>query len=158
MKIYAVRQLMLWSMSFSFAGIAVAGTAPRIEVLRSAEVRSECGCNFQFTNGRRQSEFSENTFLQWDTEDNAQMHIDGKLVQLKARHVRSRMKGVHPAIGDTDTFRLDGGAIEVIVNCITNQVCAADNDSCESTAYKAKVLVKTPAGLTALNATGACGC
>lgn len=98
------------------------------------------------------------TFLQWDTEDNALMRINGRLVQLKTSHVWSRGKGARPAVGDVDKFRSNGGQVEVIVNCTANQVCAPDDDSCESTGYKAKVLVKIPSGATTLDATGACGC
>ena len=87
------------------------------------------------------------------------MRINGKFVRLKASHMRwSRKPGALFAVGDKDVFRVHGGGIDVLVNCTTNQVCAPDDDSCESTGYTAKIVVKTSAGTTALNATGACGC
>ena len=158
-KIQMVGNFLVLSTFLSIAEIAIAGSAPRVELLRPDEVMSDCGCNFQFAQSGRPSASSDGTFLQWDTEDNASMRINGKLVQLKASQVRwSGRPGALPAIGDEEVFRVHGGGIEVLVNCTATQVCAPDDDSCESTGYTAKIVVKTSAGTTALNATGACGC
>ena len=157
-KIHVAGHLLLLSTFFAGADIAVAGSAPRVDLLRPDEIMSDCGCNFQLANSGGPSTSSDGTFLQWDTEDNALMRINGKLVKLRASHVQSGMRGGVPAIGDKDVFRLHGGATEVLVSCTTTQVCAPDDDSCESTGYAAKVLVKTSGGKTALDATGACGC
>jgi hypothetical protein len=156
MKKSVVRRGIFPAVILIIAGAAAAESAPRVEVLRPAEVKSECGCSFQFASTK--SKHSDTTFLQWDVEDNGTIRIDGKLIRLKASHVRSEMKGSIASIGDKDTFRLRGGHIDVVVDCTAVQVCAAQDDSCESTEYEAKVTVKSPGGTSTLNATGACGC
>lgn len=156
MKISVIGRVILCSAISVLAGSVAAESGPLIEALRPAEVTNDCSCNFQMPSTK--SKYSDATFLQWDTENNGLMRIDGRLIQLKASHIESKMKREMPSIGDTDTFRLRGSRVDVLVNCTTVQVCAAEDDSCESIGYKAKVTVKSPNGTSVLHATGACGC
>jgi hypothetical protein len=138
------------------SGIGVSSAAPLIEALRDSEVQSTCGCNFQLP---ASVVGKERTFLQWSEGDDAFMRVDGSLVKLNVIQGSSKTKKPGTiSVGDVVVYKVSNESIRVKATCTATQVCAPDDDQCESVGYRAVVTVKAPSGTTSIKATGACGC
>lgn len=139
-----------------FFALTVARASPNIGPLPQSILSGACSCNFQFP---EKTSMAGETFLEWVEGEEASMWIDGKPVKLKVDLVGSQIKkrGVLSR-GDVEYYALTNQSFRVKVKCTVTQVCDPKISECESTGYKAKVVVSSPQGETSLSATGACGC
>jgi hypothetical protein len=129
---------------------------PRIDPLRASDIEDGCGCSFHVPwklgpKGRM--------ILRWEIDVPASLRIDGRLRRLEVLTREEASSPERPArVGDKALYELNGTGIDARVECTVIGVCKPDDEACESTSYRAKITVRTPAGATAVDAWGSCGC
>jgi len=134
------------------SGMACA--APSIQPLRESDVRSGCGCSFQFTERNR----ADKTFLQWIEGEDAFMRIDGRRERFK--RVEKADKTVHPraALGDTRTYLLKNKRYAARLCTRAVQVCGPNEPDCEATGLAATVRLSSPKGRRTVKGRASCRC
>lgn len=129
--------------------------AASIQPLRQSDVRSGCGCSFQYADARRAGQ----TFLQWIEGEDAIMRIDGRRERFR-RVEQAGKTGTHPraALDDTRTYHLKNRQYTARVCTRTVQVCRPNEPDCEATGLAATVRLSSAKKRTTVKAMGSCGC
>jgi hypothetical protein len=135
---------------------AFVAAAPRIEPLREADIDYGCGCSFHIPPDLGAKGVA---ILQWEDGSKANMRVDGKLQKLNVVTKQPATSAMRPEqVGDEEVFELQGGGVSVRAVCTVTEVCAAEDESCEVTIFRAKVTIRTSAGTKVLKTWAACGC
>ena len=127
-----------------------AGAAPRISALSTEDAAPECGCSFRAKGAK---------ILAWADGEAAVMRVDGKLVRLQVSEklIRQQVEG-SASLGDETHYHLSGDGVSADAACVIDEVCALEDDSCETTGMRAVITVKAASGTTSVKAAGICGC
>ena len=114
-----------------------------------------CGCEFQFRGTKRNSEkymFAESIEAK---NSSPWMNIDGRDVVLR---VIKDWKLGKERVGSRSVRKFAAAGISVTATFIATRVCAAADESCESSDYNATFVVKKGGRVETVKAFGTCGC
>jgi hypothetical protein len=114
-----------------------------------------CGCHFQFLNEDRNS--NHYLFFEDFSEESPLMNINGGNVRLKLVGSSEPSGGVKKK-GERFSRSYMSGNVKVRIDFVTTSVCAANDESCESTGYDVTVMVMKGGREQTVKAVGGCGC
>jgi hypothetical protein len=114
-----------------------------------------CGCYFSFPS-EDHKRFPRYVFTADLEEKSAWMNIDGRDVRLKL--VQSTGTHEREKIGSKLTRTYVAGEIKVRAVYVTTGICRPDDESCESTDYRASFVVKKGLRQQTIRLKGGCGC
>jgi hypothetical protein len=84
--------------------------------------------------------------------------VNGKSVVLAPKDIKRRVKSKNRfSVGDEYVFSFEAEGVQVTTTATVTWACPRNNDSCEVTRYRAKILVEANGGSTSIDARGECG-
>jgi len=84
--------------------------------------------------------------------------VNGKAVMLAPTGIKRRLKSKNRlSFGDEYVFSFEAEGVRVTTTARVTWACPKNNDSCEVTRYRAKIVVETNGASTSIDARGECG-
>jgi hypothetical protein len=117
--------------------------------LLQSEWQPDCGCAFRDAND------NSSMLAFWAVDEPAHMFINGDLRTLK---VTEHFGSTPVQLGDPYSAELTGPDIQATVEATTTFVCPKEQESCEVTRYKGRLVVRSGTSVGSFQITGDCGC
>jgi hypothetical protein len=123
--------------------------------IKDRNAQDGCGCYFSFPSEERKR-FPRFVFASDLDEQSAWMNIDGQDVKLKLVQFSGPQESAK--IGSKLARTYAAAGLKVHILYVTTKICQPDDESCESTEYRASFTVRKGARQQTMRLKGSCGC
>ena len=113
-----------------------------------------CGCYFSYNSSNIWKD--KNLFVSSIEEDTVVINVDGKDVKL--RSIAQSKDKMDEKVGDRSWETYIAGDLKVRLDYVVTKVCDPNDESCESTRYRATLTVMRGKQRRVINGAAICGC
>ena len=117
--------------------------------------QNDCGCGLSFN----QSDLQNGEYLLWTgPTENAPAHIKLNGTEIQLRFVARSKTSARESVGDRTWKTYSSKNVRLRIEYKVTSVCAPDDEQCEATSYRVKMIVRYRGRVRVIRGVGICGC